>query len=166
MEYKSATKQRAKFQCIWAAVYKSKFTHQKTTAKNGAQTARRALSQNLSAKAWEPSNMSTNLPKQKQSHIHKLPNSSTSHSQETNAYNLSKLCYSNRRCARPFQASFPQHTQLLIAIQELFSQQRHTHSLSNKGTKSSSKYKLQSIYILEVQMIFFIPKYKIYIQTS
>ena len=166
MEYKSATKQRAKFQYIWAAVYESKFTHQKTAAKNGAQTARRALSQKLSIKAWEPSNMSTNLPKQKQSHIHKLPNSSTSHSQETNAYNLSKLCYSNRRCARPLQASFPQHTQLLIAIQELFSQQRHTRSLSNKGTKSSSKYKLQSIYILELQMIFFIPKYKIYIQTS
>ena len=66
-----------------------------------------ALSQNLFVKAWEPSNMSTNLPKQRQSHIHKLPNSSTSHSQETSAYNLVELCYPITRCTWHFQASSP-----------------------------------------------------------
>ena len=134
--------------------------------KNGAQTVRRVLSQNLSTKAWEPSNMSTKLPKQRQSHIHKLPNSSTSHSQETSAYNLAKLCYSIARCTWHFQASSPQHTQMLRAIHGLFSQQKRVHSLSTKGTKSFSRYKLQTIYILEIQIIFFIPKYKIYIQIS
>ena len=122
--------------------------------KNGTQTARCALSQNLSAKAWEPSNMSTNLPKQWQSHIHKLPNSSTCHSQETSAYNLSKLCYSIARCTWHFQASSPQHTQMLRPIHELFSQQKRAHNLSTKGTKSFSRYKLQTIYILEVQINF------------
>ena len=54
-----------------------------------------------------------------------------------------------------FQASSPQHTQMLRAIHGLFSQQKRVHSLSTKGTKSFLRYKLQTIYILEVQIIFF-----------
>ena len=134
--------------------------------KKGTQIARHALSQNLSVKAWEPSNMSINLSNQRQSHIHKLPNSNTSHSQETSAYNLSKLCYSIIRCTWHFQASSPQHTQMLKAIHGLFSQQKCAHSLSTKGTKSFSRYKLQTIYILEVQINFSFQNTKIYIQIS
>ena len=77
-----------------------------------------------------------------------------------------KLCYFVTRCTRPFQASCPQHTQMLIVIQGLFSQQKHAHSLSKKGTSSFSRYKIQTIHILELQIIFFISKYKIYIQMS
>ena len=80
---------------------------------------------------------------QRQRYIHNISNQAQVILKRLHVYNLSKLCYSARMCIWPFQASFPQHTQLLITIQELFSQQRHTHSLSKKGTKSFSRYKLQ-----------------------
>ena len=50
---------------------------------------------------------------------------------------------------------------MLIAIHKLFWQQKHAHSLSKKGTNSFSRYKIQTIHILEVQIILFIPKFKI-----
>ena len=124
-------------------------------------SATRVLSQNLSTNAWEPSNMSTKLPKQRQNHIHKLPNSSTSHSQETSAYNLAKLCYLITRCTWHFQARSPQHTQMLRAIHGLFSQQKRVHSLSTKGTNSFSRYKIQTIHILKVTNHSFHSKMKI-----
>ena len=129
--------------------------------KNGAQTARHALSQNLFTKAWQPSNMSTNLSLQRQNHIHKLSNQAQVIFKRLSAHNLSKFCYSITRCTWPFQARFPQHTQMLIVIRWLFSQQKHAHSLSKKGINSFSRYKIQTIHIFDVQIIFFIPKFKI-----
>ena len=122
--------------------------------KNGAQTARRALSQNLFAKAWQPSNMSTNLSLQRQSHIHKLSNQAQVIFKRLSVHNLSKFFYLITRCTWPFQARFPQHTQMLIVIQGLFSQQKHAHSLSKKGTSSFSRNKILTIHIFEVQIIF------------
>ena len=134
--------------------------------KNGAQTARRALSQSLFAKTRQASNKSPDLPLRRQSHIHKLSNQPQVILKRLNAYNLSKLCYFVTRCTRPFQASFSQHIQMVIAIQELFLQQKHAHSLLKKGRNSFSKYKIQTIHILEVQIIPFIPKFKLHVETS
>ena len=134
--------------------------------KNGAQAARLALSQNLFAKAWQPSNMSTNLSLQKQTHIHELSNQAQVIFKSLSAYNLSKLCYFIARCTRPFQASFSQHIQMVTAIQELFSQQKHAYSLLKKGRNSFSKYKIQTIHILEEQIILFILKFKLHVETS
>ena len=89
--------------------------------KNGAQTARRALSQSSFTKTWQASNMSPDLPLQRQSHIHKLSNQPQVILKRLSAYNLSKLCYFIARFARPFQTSFSQHIQMVTAIQELFS---------------------------------------------
>ena len=134
--------------------------------KNHAQTARHALSQTLFTKAWKPSNISTNLPKQRQSHIHKISNQPQVILKRLSAYNLSKLCYFIARCTRPFQAGFSQHIQMVTAIQELFSQQKHAHSLLKKGRNSFSRYKIQTIHILEVQIILFIRKCKLHVETS
>ena len=126
--------------------------------KNDAQTMGHALSRNLFAKAWQSSNRSTNLSLQRQSHIHELSNQAQVIFKSLSAYNLSKLCYFIARCTRPFQASFSQHAQMVTAIQELFLQQKHAHSLWKKGRNSFSKYKIQTIHILEEQIILFIPK--------
>ena len=107
--------------------------------KNGAQTARRALSQSLFAKTWQASNMSLDLPLQRQSHIHELSNQLQVILKRLSAYNLSKLCYFIARCTRPFQASFSQHIQMVTAIQELFSQQKQAHSLLKKDRNSFIK---------------------------
>ena len=134
--------------------------------KNGAQTAGCVLSQNLFAKAWQPNNMPINLSLQRQSHIHELSNQAQVIFKSLSAYNLSKLCYFIARCTWPFQVSFSQHIQMVIAIQELFSQQKHAHSLLKKGRNSFSRYKIQTIHILEVQIILFIPKFKLHVETS
>ena len=110
--------------------------------------------------------MSTNLPLQRQSHIHKLSNQPQVILKRLNAYNLSKLCYFIARCTRPFQPSFSQYIQMVTAIQELFSQQKHAHSLLKKGRNSFSRYKIQIIHILEVQIILFLPKFKLHVETS
>ena len=134
--------------------------------KNDAQTVGRALSRNLFAKAWQSSNRSTNLSLQRQSHIHELSNQAQVIFKSLSAYNLSKLCYFIARCTRPFQASFSQHAQMVTAIQELFLQQKHAHSLWKKGRNSFSKYKIQTIHILEEQIILFILKFKLHVETS
>ena len=110
--------------------------------------------------------MPINLSLQRQSHIHELSNQAQVIFKSLSVYNLSKLCYFIARCTQPFQTSFFKHIQMVTAIQEFFSQQKHAHSLLKKGRNSFSRYKIQTIHILEVQIILFIPKFKLHVETS
>ena len=58
------------------------------------QTTKHVLSQNLSTMKWQPSNTSTNLLKQRQSHIYNMSNQTCVILKRLSVYNLSKLCYS------------------------------------------------------------------------
>ena len=84
-----------------------------------------------------------------------------SHSPETKCVQFIKAMLLNYKVCIVFSSKFSSTYQSIHNhIGDIFTT-KHTHSLSKKGTKSFSRYKLQAIYVLEVQIILFIPKFKI-----
>ena len=84
-----------------------------------------------------------------------------SHSLETKCVQSIKVMLLNYKVCIVFSSKFSSTYQSIHNhIGDIFTT-KHTYSLSKKGTKSFSRYKLQAIYVFKVKIFIFIPKFKI-----